>query len=538
MSVVQSKFIREVGFHIKAAYPYLYVVTDEPDRMATEITKLAENYLVKGAKSEAAKFKVFRWSTTKGWMINGKPVPKKSGGDDEDMNPTEPVKNFAMIEELVEGRGIFLMESFHFFLTKDNPTLIQMVRDLYGHCNQKNKTVIFMNSIMEIPQELEAFITVLNHDMPTVEDINGAVDQITESVADKIPAVQNMSAEKRYQVIESLKGMRLTDVDNALSYSLVTTKDYDPKVLRAEKCKAIQKSGVLESIQTDENFDNVGGLENLKDWLSRRMVTMGPSMKQFNLKHPKGIAVIGPPGVGKTLIAKATANKFGIPLIKFDFGNVMSKFVGESEHKIRKALQMIDALAPCVLWMDEFEKAVAGSGGSGDLDSGVTMRTTGYFLQWLNDHTSPVFPFATINRIDLIPVEMMRKGRFDELFFVDMPNATERLDVCRIQLRKQKLDPEKFDLKALAEKSAGFNGAEIERAIDEAKIVAACRKEFPTQDDVLKEMSRIIPEGKKNKQRIDAIRSRASEIAVAASIAESVPTEVTVGGKTLRAVDV
>lgn len=537
-ALTQSKFIRDLGFHVRASYPYLYVVTDEPDRMAEETQLLAESYLCQGAKADA-KFNVYRWSITKGWMSwdgkNWKEIPKKVA--EGDINLVDPEKDFGSVVELLP-RSIFLMENFHFYLNRDHPVLIQMVRDLSRHCNQKNKSVVFMNSSLDFPQELESYITVLNHDLPTSDDYSKAVEEITKAVSGKNVNVSNLGEEKRYAVLESLKGMRLTDAENALAYSVVTTKTYDEKTLRAEKCKAIQKSGMLEFIQSDETVDMVGGLENLKDWLKKRIITLGPASKKFNLKPSKGIGLIGPPGTGKSLIAKATASLFKLPLIKFDFGNVMSKYVGESEQKVRRALQTIDSLAPCVLMMDEFEKAVSGSGGSGDLDSGVTMRTTGYFLQWLNDHTSPVFPIATVNRIDLIPVEMMRKGRFDELFFVDFPNAKERVDVVRIQLMKQKLDYEKFDIKSLAEASQGFNGAEIERAIDESKIVAANRNEFPNTNDVMGEMKKILPDSKKNKDRIEKIRSLAMGMAVRASAQEdSSPLEVTAGGSKFRSID-
>lgn len=536
MPPIQSKFLRELGFHIRASYPFLYVVTDEPDRLHYEINAMAESYLPQTCgKGDQPKFNVYRWSITEGWKLKKAKVPKKV--QEGELNQVNPVQDFPMIKDL-ENRSIYLMENFHFYLRENNPDLIQYVRDLQEHCHSTNKTVIFMNSSLQFPPELEGYITVLNHDLPTADDLQSSLSEVTKMVASKGVKIE-LTEESRFQCLEALKGMRLTDAENALAYSLVTTKTFDPKVLRAEKCKNIQKSGMLEFIQTEETIENVGGLEYLKTWLRKRMITLSASAKKFNLRPSKGIGLIGPPGTGKSLIAKACASMFKLPLVKFDFGNVMSKYVGESEQKIRKALQTIDSLAPCVLLMDEFEKAVAGAGGSGDMDSGVTMRTTGYFLQWLNDHTSPVFPIATVNRVDLIPVEMMRKGRFDELFFVDNPNYTERLDVVRIQLRKQKLDPEKFKIETLAEKSAGFNGAEIERAIDESKIEAANRGDFPTTDDVAEQMKKIQPDSKKNKQRIDAIRDRANQIAVPASAPEKeMPSSVKVGGEKFREIDV
>jgi SpoVK/Ycf46/Vps4 family AAA+-type ATPase len=533
--IIQSKFIRELGFHVRASYPFLYVVTDEPQRLTKEIQILADSYLSKES-SKDSKFSVYHWSITEGWRCKGKQIPLKSS--DGEVQPNDPNAAFAMIRTL-DPFSIFIMENFHFYLTRDNPTLIQLVSDVSVHCNQKGKTVVFMNPVQEIPAEIEANVTVLNHDLPTNEDINTAIDQIADIVKGKNVKI-DLSDENRYVLLEALKGMRLSDVENALSYSIVTTKTFDPKVLLAEKCKSLKKAGMLEFIQTSETFDRIGGLENVKKWIQDRHIAFTAKAKKYNLRPSKGIILVGVPGCGKSLIAKAAAAALGCPLIRFDLAGVFSKYVGESEQRMKKAFKTVDAIERCVLWIDEIEKGMGGSssGGKESLDGGVGSRVFGTFLEWLNEHTTPVFVIATSNNLDAIPVEFTRKGRFDEIFFVDIPNIVERTDIVKIQLIRQKLDPSHFEIDKLVDASNLFTGAEIERAIDEAKIRSANMDRVPTTADILVCSSEIMPEAKKNKSRIEAIRAKAANIAIPASKEEKVtPKVVTVGGETFRSIE-
>lgn len=531
--IVQSKFIRELGFHVRASYPFLYVITDEPHRLVKETQILADNYLSKEPKADS-KYSVYHWTITQGWSCKGKEIPMKAV--DGEAQPNNPNVAFAMIREL-NPFSIFIMENFHFFLTKDNPELIQLVSDMTKHCNQKGKTVVFMNPVQEIPQEIEANVTVLNHDLPTNEDINNAIDAIADIVKGKNVKI-DLCDENRYVLLEALKGMRLSDVENALAYSVVTTKTFDPKVLLAEKCKSLKKAGMLEFVQSPETFDMIGGLENVKKWIGDRHIAFTAKAKKFNLRPSKGIILVGVPGCGKSLIAKASASILGCPLIRFDMAGVFSKYVGESEQRMKKAFQTVDAIERCVLWIDEIEKGMSGAGSSGGLDGGVSPRVFGTFLQWLNEHTTPVFVIATSNNLEAIPVEFTRKGRFDEIFFVDIPNTIERTDITRIQLVRQKLEPGNYDIQKLVDAANQFTGAEIERAIDEAKIRAANKDQYPTTDGILECIAEIIPEAKKNKSRIEAIRAKAAQIAIPASREEkATPKEVKVGGQTFRSIE-
>lgn len=513
-----SRFLKELGFHIRAGYTGILVVTEEHERLLQEVEALATNYLNKETKG-GEKWNLYRWTVTDGWMFKGKKMPKSA---DE---PPTPIADFLKIEKF-DPFSIIVMENFHFFLTRENPDLIQAVRDLSKHCQKTNKCVIFANAVLDFPTELEAYITVLDHELPTPDDIDGAINMISESVdrhGVKIP----LPEDKRYVVRESLKGMRLGDVENALAYSIVTAGGFEPKILLAEKCKAIKKTGLLSYLQSEESFEKIGGLERLKKWLGLWKIAFTDKAKKFNLSTPRGVLLLGVPGCGKTLIALATAEEFKLPLIRFDMANVFGRYVGDSEQNMRRALKTVDAVAPCVLFIDEIEKGAAGASAGNSTDGGTSPRVYGEFLKWQNDHQTSVFTIATANDIRSIPLEYLRKGRFDEIFFVDIPSGSERADIFRKQFGRQKLDFSKYDLNVLLEGSNQFTGAEIAYAISMAKLVAANRNQLPSTEDILGVLKDVQPEATKNKERIQAIRARAGEVAVPASYDEKAdPTGV------------
>lgn len=532
--IIQSKFIRKLGFHVRASYPFLYVVTDEPHRLTKEVQMLADTYLSKESKTDESKFSVYHWDIVTGWSCKGVAIPMKS--PDGETLPNNPNAAFAMIEEL-KPFSIYIMENFHFFLTKENPELIQSVINLSKHCNQKSKTVVFMNPIQEIPAEIAPHVTVLNHDLPTNEDINNAINSIADIVKGKLDL--KITPEKRYSLVESLKGMRLPDMENALSLSLVEKKDFDVEVLHNEKCEAIKKTGTLEYIQATHGFDAIGGCDNVKSLIRKAGITLSPKAKELNLDPMKAFLFLGVPGCCKSELIKACGPELKLPVVKMDLSRMFGSLVGQSEHNIRAALKTLDSMAPCIAWIDEFDKGMSGVGGSGSHDGGTTVRVGGVLLTWMNDHTSQVIVMCSANDVSAIPPEYLRKGRFSEIVFFDIPSPKERTDIFRVQFIRQKLEPTKFDIAALVDASGQFTGAEIMAAISDAKITAAYETgSRPTTEGVLAAVGRIIPEAKKNKSRIESIRSKAASMAVPASLEEKSGTkEVTVGGQTFREID-
>lgn len=525
MATITSQFVKEVGLHIRAGYSYLYVVTDDVKRLCEELALLCQEYLNKEIKIQG-EFAVFKWSCTERWQRCGPDgamtaVPNIV----EDGEGAGMMSDFSKVTKLSKY-SICVMEGMRFGLTLQNPKLLQMVKDMNPHLQKNNKIVIFADPIQEMPIDIKPIVTVLDHPLPTGQDIETCVDSMVKYINQSDTKIK-MSADERYRVVEALKGMSLPAIDNALAYSSVKAKKFDPAILLEEKCKAIKKVVGLEYITSDASFDKIGGLHRVKRWILRRSITLTDKAKKYGIKMSKGILLLGVPGTGKSDIAKAVANMFKLPLIGFHMSQMFGSLVGESEARIQIALKTISAMAPCVLIIDEVDKAAAGSGSSFDGDSGVGKRVFGEFLKWQQDRAEPIFAVFTANNIEGIPVEFFRPGRVDAIFFVDIPQPGERRDIFRSQFNRQGLDPSKFNLDALVEAAPNYTGAEIQRAIEESKILAATHDRTPTTDDVVACIEEIKPEYKKNTEKINLIRTRAAQLATPASDEEKPPPAVT-----------
>jgi SpoVK/Ycf46/Vps4 family AAA+-type ATPase len=292
----------------------------------------------------------------------------------------------------------------------------------------------------------------------------------------------------------------------------------------AEKQQIIRKSGLLEYYATSERFSNVGGMSVLKDWIDKRAVAFTPEARAFGLAAPKGILMLGVQGCGKSLCAKAVSNQWQLPLLRFDMGRMFGSLVGSSEENVRRAISVAESVAPAILWVDEIDKAFAGSQGSGATDGGTTARVFGTFLTWLSEKSAPVFVVATANDISQLPPELLRKGRLDEIFFVDLPSREERIEVFRIHLQKRGREAAAFDLGALADHSKDFSGAEIEEAINSALYDAFyARKELNTEH-VLTALGQTVPLAKTMDEQINRLRSWAEGRARNASVPRDTQT--------------
>jgi SpoVK/Ycf46/Vps4 family AAA+-type ATPase len=286
----------------------------------------------------------------------------------------------------------------------------------------------------------------------------------------------------------------------------------------AEKQQIIRKSGLLEYCTTSESFSSVGGMAVLKDWLSKRSLAFSREAREFGLAAPKGILMLGVQGCGKSLCAKAVSTQWQLPLLRFDMGRMFGSLVGSSEENVRRAISVAESVAPAVLWVDEIDKAFAGSQASGATDGGTTARVFGTFLTWLSEKTAPVFVVATANDISHLPPELLRKGRLDEIFFVDLPDPQERAEVFRIHLQKRGRDAANFDPDRLAEASKDFSGAEIEEAINSALYDAFYGREELTTGHVLKALGETVPLARTMDEQIGQIRRWADGRARNASV--------------------
>jgi SpoVK/Ycf46/Vps4 family AAA+-type ATPase len=305
----------------------------------------------------------------------------------------------------------------------------------------------------------------------------------------------------------------------------------DVPVILSEKEQIIRKSGMLEYYRATEAFENIGGMEDLKEWLRKRKMAFSEEAKKFGLPSPKGVLLIGVQGCGKSLCAKALASLWRVPLLKLDMGKVFDSLVGSSEQNVRQAIKVAESVAPTILWVDEVEKAFAGTQSSTFSDAGTTSRVFGTFITWLQEKTAPVFVVATANNISQLPPELLRKGRFDDIFFIDLPDADERLEIFKIHIAKRGRNTTKFDLKKLAMTSEGFSGAEIEEAVIAALYDVFAKGEDLNTEAILNSLSSTVPLSKTMEEDINKLRKWAKERARLASI----PSEtLTVSGRQIE----
>jgi len=448
----------ELEVLIRARYPIIYVVTWEEERL--------EQRLLEIAKKRNKTFHV--WTCSNGVVQFGAESPRgKSGGG----NTCDPIGGLDAVLSHVDP-AIFLFKDLHDHLDirvcPGNLRNIRRLRDVAHALRDTYKTVVLVSPVMKIPVELSKDIAVLEFGTPSVDDFNGLLDRIIDDVKDQPKISVNLDAEGREKLVHAARGLTLKEAENVFAKTLVLDGKLDAddiSVVFSEKQQIIRKSGTLEYYESQERFATVAGLENLKDWLKKRSAAFSERAAHFGLPAPKGVLLLGVQGCGKSLCAKAASSLWKLPLLRFDIGRVFGSLVGSSEESMRRAIQTAESVAPAILWIDEIDKAFAGTQGSAGSDGGTASRVFGTFLTWLSEKTAPVFVIATANDISHLPPELLRKGRVDEIFFVDLPNEDERREIFRIHLVKRNRDPVKFDLDALARMSDGFSGAEIEEAI-------------------------------------------------------------------------
>jgi SpoVK/Ycf46/Vps4 family AAA+-type ATPase len=497
-----SAFQERLNTYLRAGYPILYVVTAEEDRAVELIGALV-------ADGELAKRRPYVWSVSRGLCtLDLKPVDRKTA---------DPKRILPYLLESPDP-GVFILEDFHFFLDDRSPTaplVIRQLRDLVGPFKAARKTVVLLSSVLKLPPELEKDLTVVDLDMPGEEELAAVLDDTVEQVRDNPRVEVNLGEGGREKIVKALTGLTRTEAENALAKVVVTRSRLDPEdvdLLLAEKEQIIRKSGMLEFYSTPERFGSIGGLEHLKIWLRQRGKAFSEAARLFGLPSPKGLLLVGVPGCGKSLSAKAVAAEWQMPLLKFDLGKVFGSLVGQSEENMRRALKMAEAVAPCVLWIDEIEKGLSGVRGQSG-DSGTSTRVFGTLLTWMEENQKPVFTIATANDIEGLPPELLRKGRFDEVFFIDLPSPQERANILAIHLTKHHRDYREFDLAAHVQATEGFSGAEIEQAVISALYMAFAEGEDTKLADrhLQQAVGTAVPLSQSMGQRITMLRAEAKE---------------------------
>ncbi|MEW6432794.1 MAG: AAA family ATPase [Myxococcota bacterium] len=448
MSDTRPRFLRDLDTMIRARYPLIYLVTWEEQRVEA----------LMGDVARAHGKDLLEWTATRGLTA----LSGTLRGVDPD-GTREPVQALLSIGKL-PNPALVLLKDFHHALGE--PVVVRALRELGVKLKSAFTTVILIGPTLKLPDELEKDVSVIDVPLPTRDDLMQLLRDIARVVTKSKRAVVELTVEQAESLVGAAHGLTLSEAENAFAKAIAQDNRLDGNDLRLileEKSQVIRKSGLLEYYATDQTLSDVGGLLHLKRWLGRRRQAFSEAARKFGLPEPKGLLLLGVQGCGKSLTAKAIATTWRMPLVRLDMGRIYSGLVGSSEENLRKAIRVVESLAPVVLWVDEIEKGLAGASGSND--TGVSARVFGTLLTWLQEKTAPVFVVATANRIDSLPPELLRKGRFDEIFFIDLPSERERRDILEIQLKRRGRNPALYPLDDLAAQTESFSGAELEQVV-------------------------------------------------------------------------
>lgn len=488
-------FEESLNSYIRARYPLLYLHTPEETRALD---------LIVGMSRRRGNL-VYTWSRASGIRLLD-----AQGGGKSISDITDPLGVLRWYEGIPEKSLLVLLDYHAYF---KEPTLVRKLRELGHQLKESPKNIIILSGVLTIPPELGKELTILDLPLPSTEEIRSVVGRAAEEFGIPISTNQNDL------IVEAAKGLTSEELENVLAKSLVECGHLDKAMILQEKRQIVRKSGLVDYISTDrEHAAEVGGLQLLKEWLSVRRRMMNPETRNAKLPLPKGILLVGIPGCGKSLTAMTVAREWELPLLRLDLGRVFSGLVGSSESNARSALAVCEAVSPCVLWIDEIEKGLSGIKSSGQSDGGTTSRVFGTLLTWMQEKTAPVFVVATANDISQLPPELLRKGRFDEIFFVDLPTQSEREDVLQIHLNRLETAVDPLALKQCAELTEGFSGSELEQAIVSALYLAFAENQVLTGRHLVQAISETVPLSQTMRDRIEGLRQWAKHRARPASL--------------------
>lgn len=495
-AAVEPSASDEIDVLVRARYPVIYVVSWEEARLEQHIERVASR---RGKQ-------LYVWSVTSGLRKVGSGTATRAKG------LADPIEAMDMLIEHKEP-AIYLFKDLHAFLrpgVQCNIPSIRKLREVARALSDSYKTMVICSPLLELAPELEKDVTVVDFALPTPREVDGLLKRICKDVSEAGSVRVDLDEKGREALVRAAGGLTLQEAENVFAKTIVSdgalTGD-DVSTVFSEKQQIVRKSGLLEYYPASAELSEVGGLDQLKEWLRRRSLAFTDKAKEFGLPAPKGVMLVGVQGCGKSLCAKAVSREWKMPLLRFDVGRMFSSLVGSSEQNIRRAIAVAESIAPAVMWVDEIDKAFAGSSGSAGTDGGTTARVMSTFLTWLNEKESPVFVLATANDISQLPPELLRKGRLDEIFFVDLPSGEERHTIFDIHLRRRQRDPAKFDLPALVEAADGFSGAEIEQAVISALYDAFYLGRALETSDILKSIRETVPLSKTMSERITDLRA-------------------------------
>ncbi|EHC10966.1 AAA family ATPase [Fischerella thermalis] len=480
-------FREEFKLLLRARYPLIYIPTYEEERLEAAIREEAAN---QGNRP------VYTWDFVDGYQGNP---------NDENFGRRNPLQALEFVEKIpATAPGVFILRDYHRFL--DDVAIARKLRNLAKLLKSQPKNIVLLSPRIAIPDDLTEVLTVVEFPLPNAAEIRSEVERLLIATGHSPPS--------RFldDLVRSCQGLSMERIRRVLARAIATHGELQPEdvdLVLEEKRQTIRQTQILDFIPATEQISDIGGLDNLKDWLLRRGGAFTERARQYGLPHPRGLLLVGIQGTGKSLTAKAIAHHWHLPLLRLDVGRLFAGLVGESESRTRQMIQVAEALAPCVLWIDEIDKAFSGLGSKGD--AGTTSRVFGTFITWLAEKTSPVFVVSTANDIQALPPEMLRKGRFDEIFFVGLPTQEERKAIFNVHLSRLRAHNIKsYDIDRLAYETPDFSGAEIEQTLIEAMHIGFSQNRDFTTDDILEAASQIIPLARTATEQIQQLQEWAA----------------------------
>lgn len=530
---MSEKLVDTLDVRGKAGYAAVYVQSYEDQRVLGEIRQAAD----------AMKRKMYFWTLGKGLIEDSKRATAAIEDTESPNGVLEAMRDTAKIP----SNSVVVLRQYHHFLKQ--PDLQAALLDLVPEFKLTKRMMIVLSPVVVLPPELEKEFTLIEAPLPDTEGLGVVLDGILD--ASQVAADKRPDPERRKLLIDAAKGMTTQEAENAFTLSIVEPKKngkrkqedlWDHHIVIREKCLALRKNPILEYIKdVPASLDVIGGMDNLKEWVSPLQRAFTQEALAFGLTWPKGVLLVGPPGCGKSLFSKVAAGALNMPLLKLDMGKVYGSLMGQSESNVRNAIMVAEALSPCVLWFDEIEKGVS-SGGAHAGDSGVSSRVLQTLLTWLQEKTSPVFVVATANDVSMLPPELLRKGRFDEMFSIDLPNKKERKEILGIHIRRRGrthvlgAEPGKIDLDHFSgETTQDFTGAEIDGAIEQAMRVAFANGRDLNGVDLQDAFDSTQPIAKTMQEKLTALRNWCRARTRPANKAEAAPARVGVAGRAIEA---
>jgi SpoVK/Ycf46/Vps4 family AAA+-type ATPase len=480
-------FGNDLALLIRARYSLIYIPTIEEERVEKSIEQVAR---------QLENRPVYIWDFVDGYQGNP---------NDRGFGKRNPLQALEFIDKLAPNEpGIFILRDYHRFL--EDVSVARKLRNLGRKFKAEPKNLIILAPQISIPNDLSEAITILEFPLPNAEEIRSEISKLLQATQ------QNLAISALDDLVRASQGLSLDRVRRVLGRAIAEHQSIEPADVESileEKRQTIRQTQILDFYPTNAQMEDIGGLDNLKEWLVRRGGSFSEKARQYGLPHPRGLLLVGIQGTGKSLTAKAIAHHWHLPLLRLDVGRLFAGLVGESESRTRQMIQLAEALSPCILWIDEIDKAFGGLDSKGD--AGTTSRVFSTVVTWLAEKTSAVFVVATANNVQALPPEILRKGRFDEIFFVGLPSQSERRSIFAVHLQKVRAQNLRdFDLDRLAAETPSFSGAEIEQILVEAMHIGFSQNRDFTTNDILEAASQTIPLAVTAQEQINALQEWAN----------------------------